>query len=221
MSESPHTLVVAPTRAEHQVIGRALSSELLNGQVHIGLLGVGPERATTFCQRLDEQRWRGRLVLAGWAGGLLPHLRPGSVVLARAALSPTGPRCPCSVLPCSGAVAGDILTVDRALYTPGEKTRATQSGAVAVEMEAYPLARWAQAHDLPFYHGRVILDAADESLPDLSGIFAEDDRIRSLELLRQLGRRPKLAWELASLAWRLQRLSPLLAGLARQLAVPR
>ncbi len=52
--------------------------------------------------------------------------------------------------------------------TPQAKRDAQRSGALAVEMEAYPLAAWAAAHRLLFIHARVILDAVDESLPDLA-----------------------------------------------------
>jgi nucleoside phosphorylase len=209
-------IMVAPTREEWRVLRRALAPELAAGKLRLEECGVGPENAAALCRRLEDEGWRGSLFLAGWAGGLSADLAAGSVVLARSALSLDGPPHACQQRHLPGARVGDILTVSRALYTPEEKRRATATGALAVEMEAYPIAAWAEAQGLPFIHARVVLDAADERLPDLSHVVDESGRLRWLAL----GRHPSLLLELARLYTRLRRLNPILARLARQLVRP-
>jgi len=209
-------IMVAPTREEWRVLRRALAPELAAGKLRLEECGVGPENAAALCRRLEDEGWRGSLFLAGWAGGLSADLAAGSVVLARSALSLDGPPHACEQRHLPDARVGDILTVSRALYTPEEKRRATATGALAVEMEAYPIAAWAEAQGLPFVHARVVLDAADERLPDLSQVVDESGRLRWLAL----GRHPSLLLELARLYTRLRRLNPILAGLARQLVRP-
>jgi hypothetical protein len=61
---------------------------------------------------------------------------------------------------------GSILTSPRVLVRASEKRAAGATGALAVEMEAGPLARWAGRHGVPFVHLRVVLDPVSSSLPD-------------------------------------------------------
>jgi hypothetical protein len=58
-----------------------------------------------------------------------------------------------------------VLTSDRVLASVADKRAGAAMGAVAVEMEAGPLARWAAAHSVPFFHLRVVLDPAASALP--------------------------------------------------------
>lgn len=55
-------------------------------------------------------------------------------------------------------------------------------------MEAYPLAAWASAHDIPFIHGRVILDSAEDDLPGLSSrnLRFISDSLRLIKLIRKV-----------------------------------
>jgi hypothetical protein len=46
-----------------------------------------------------------------------------------------------------------------------QKRAAAASGAVAVEMEAGPLAQWATGRSVPFVHLRVVLDPVESALP--------------------------------------------------------
>jgi len=62
-------------------------------------------------------------------------------------------------------VAGPVLTSERVLITVADKEAGRATGAVAVEMEAGPLARWAADRGLPFVHLRVVLDPATSALP--------------------------------------------------------
>jgi hypothetical protein len=62
-------------------------------------------------------------------------------------------------------VAGPVLTSERVLITVADKEAGRATGAVAVEMEAGPLARWAVDRGLSFVHLRVVLDPATSALP--------------------------------------------------------
>jgi nucleoside phosphorylase len=163
------------------------------------------------------------LALIGWAGGLRPDLAPGDIVLASHALDEQGEPVPCTVLDLPGAEIGALLTVSAPLMTAQAK-RAARSGVtfanepLAVEMEAYPLALWAWQHQVPFCHARVILDAADEALPDLADTLDAMGRIRPGCLAQRLLRRPWLSVPLLRLGVRTWRLGPVLTRVARDVA---
>ena len=122
------------------------------------------------------------VVLIGWAGGLVAGLKAGDVVCANRAIMQGQPDLFIHAIPvkddafhvgnsasyvgyCKSFHFGAILTTSMALVTTAEKLAAQESGAIAVEMEAYPIAAWAQVHGILFSHVRVVLDAWDEPLP--------------------------------------------------------
>ena len=217
---SKSLLVVAPTSSEYACVRAALRDLDVEG-LEVIACGMGPAFATALCRRLDERtHFLQGLALIGWAGGLHPGLAPGDVVLADAALDGQGGRVPCTPVPGTaerlpGARVGALLTAPTVLSTPQAKRAAWQCGALAVEMEAYPLAAWAQAHDLPFVHARAILDAAGEAVPDLSGALDPLGRARPGRLARRLLLRPGLAITAARLMWRVRTLEPNLGRVAR------
>ncbi|MBI5210562.1 MAG: hypothetical protein HY927_11385 [Elusimicrobia bacterium] len=108
------------------------------------------------------------VISTGLAGALTPELRTGDIVadLRGDALSLAGAAQACSdglgLRLCLGKVA-HAATV---LATPEQKAALARAAeACAVDMESEPLRRWASEHGWPFLSLRVILDAADESLP--------------------------------------------------------
>jgi hypothetical protein len=132
------------------------------------------------------------LWLAGWCGGLREELRVGDLVLADATLCdrPAGTvridhPPPAALVEWLDAWVGShtshlivapMFTSPRVLARAAEKRAAAATGAVAVEMEAAPLARWAAARNVPFYHLRVVLDPAEPDRPpeDLHGEGEEE-----------------------------------------------
>jgi adenosylhomocysteine nucleosidase len=209
-------LLIAPTEAEYRTVEACLRDLLAAGGLELTTCGIGPERSAAFCRSLETRAHRPKaLVLVGVAGGLDPLLKVGDAVLASAALGEDGRRAACSIIPLPGAAVGPMLTVRRALCTPGEKAAARDTGALAVEMEAYPLAAWAAERGLPFVHARVILDPFDESLPDLGDVLDEYGRAAPAELLRHLVAHPAQAASLIRLLRRMQAVSPALGRLAR------
>ncbi len=216
--------------------GAALRRWLAGRRVLCRQCGMGENQAAAFCQKLDTQLISS-VTLVGWAGGLVPELGAGAVVCADAAVREGQPTLACQVLSLAGSRVGPVLTVPKALFSPAEKRRAhavsgalppaggddtlpgtsiqgwcgaPEGAALAVEMEAYPIARWAQQRGIPFYHVRMILDTVDEALPTVGGDEA---------LLKQVARMPGLMVELWRLSRRVRALNPRLAALAVEIAM--
>ena len=210
----PGVFIVAPTTYEFNAVNQGLGSYLQGGEYRLLQCGMGEEQSSAFCARLDGLSIT-RLVLVGWAGGLSHDLKVGDLLYADRALHAGQPSMPCA-LPGTTLRCGPILTVHAALMTPGEKQAALESGALAVEMEAYPLAAWASRHGIPFLHGRVISDTCDETLPDVE--MDTKGRPLPIALLKRLARHPAMLGELARFGRRIQALNPLLVKLAISLA---
>jgi nucleoside phosphorylase len=170
---------------------------------------MGVNEARRFCTRgLAEPA--SCVALIGWAGGLARDLAVGDVVSADAALMESCPRLSIQALDLPGARTGAVLTSARALASAAEKRSAGETcGAIAVEMEAYPLAAWAHEQGIPFYHVRIIMDTWDEELPELQGA----------SLWGKARRLPRLWW----MVRRIRALDPMLARLAAQViqAIPK
>jgi nucleoside phosphorylase len=213
-------LLITPTRTEYRAVEASLHELLAAGGLELVTCGIGPERAAAFCRQLEMRaRLPVALALLGVAGGLDPALAVGAAVLGSAALDEDGRRAPCTVIPLPRAAVGSMLTVRRALYTPVEKAAGRATGALAVEMEAYPLAAWAAERGLPFVHARVILDPFDEALPDLGGMLDEFGGARPAKLLRHLLAHPSHAVAMVRLLRQTQVVAPALGRLARMVLV--
>ena len=182
-------MLIAPTHHESRAVLKALPDARpapgwdvpawRAGELSIVEAGMGPEKTAAILPHLDtlsvEALW-----LFGWCGGLSPELDVGDLVLAEATvlldaseahIDHPPPDALQELLRClSGElnlrlVVGPVLTSDRVLASVGDKQAGAAMGAVAVEMEAGPLARWAAAHGVPFFHLRVVLDPAALALP--------------------------------------------------------
>ena len=211
-------LLITPTQAEYRAVEAALRDLLAAGRPELIMFGMGPDCASTLCRQLEARaRLPEALALLGVAGGLDPELAAGDAVIASTALDAAGRQAPCTLIGLSGAVIGPMLTVSRALYTPAEKAAGRDTGALAVEMEAYPLAAWASERGLPFVHARVILDPVDEALPDLGDVLDEWGRVRPVGLLRRLLAHPSHAAAMVRLQRRSRTIAPALGRLAQAL----
>jgi hypothetical protein len=132
----------------------------------------------------------------------------------------------CLALPLPGTARvhrGPVLTADHVVAAPAAKRTAAACGALAVEMEAYPLAAWAAQRAVPFVHGRVILDTVEDALPALDGVLDGYGRPQIRPLLGALAGRPALLGEFTLLALRLRGVNRRLAELAEAVvaALPR
>ncbi len=185
-------ILITPTRRESQTVLRSLPGAALDPGWDVpawrtdNLLlvepGMGPELTAALLPRiepLDPQAvW-----LFGWCGGLTPELGLGDLVLADATIFSNradGPTARLPHPPPAPLVAqvrhhaeelgrriavGPVLTSDKVLASVEQKRAGAAAGAVAVEMEAGPLARWAVARGVLFVHLRVVLDPLTSPLP--------------------------------------------------------
>ena len=176
--------LVTPTTFEAAALKPAIETWQVTGSMRPIVSGVGITKAAAVCKTLENGPGFEWLVLLGWAGGLDPELRIGSRVIADQALLAGKPSLPCHPLTLPETKVGPILTVANALYTREDKRKARLTEALAVEMEAYPLAAWAQEKGIPFIHARVILDTADEELPKLGDALTPDSDLSLGRLLR-------------------------------------
>jgi nucleoside phosphorylase len=215
-AKTKRLILITPTISEQSAVQPFVAGLAAKGVLEMAVCGIGPECAAALCGRLDERgTLPSSLALVGVAGGLDPTLAAGDRVLASAALYEDGRRAPCTILSLPGAAVGPMLTVSRALYTPAEKAAGRDTGALAVEMEAYPLAAWASERGLPFIHARVILDPAAATLPDLRDVLDSYGRTRPAGLLRRLLTHPSEAGALIRFMRQSQAIASTLGRLAQ------
>ncbi len=120
------------------------------------------------------------LISFGIAGALTGNLRPGDIVLADSVRSSNGQSISTSAAPnetLSNAAnaeglalaVGPILGVEHVIAHPSQKHHLfEQTGALAVDMESYAVARVAQEYGIPFAVLRAIADPADLSIPEFA-----------------------------------------------------
>jgi nucleoside phosphorylase len=209
-----------PTAGEYRVVEAVVQSCRL--PVELRMCGMGPRRAAAICAEFERDARPRGLALLGWAGGLRDHLAVGDIVIADRALSAgrSAVNCLAPALPGLARVhRGPVLTAGHVIAAPVAKRSAATCGALAVEMEAYPLAAWAAQHETLFVHGRVILDTVDDALPELGGVLDGYGHLQIRPLLGALARRPALLGEFTRMVLRLRGVNRRLAELAEAVAV--
>jgi nucleoside phosphorylase len=197
--------LIMPTAGEYRVVEAVARTRRL--PVTLRMCGIGPRRAAAICAEFERGSRPSGLALLGWAGGLRDDMAVGDIVIADWALT-TGRsdvNCLAPALPGTARVhRGPVLTAGHFVAAPATKRAAAACGALAVEMEAYPLAAWAAQHEVPFVHGRVILDTVEDALPELDGVLDGYGRLQIRPLFGALARRPALLGEFTRLALRLR-----------------
>jgi len=176
--QSAPILVLVALERELRSVARALSAGprdravrgRLGGAVVVArAVGVG-EGGRRFLAE-DEPR----LVLScGFAGALDPSLAPGDLVLATQIRGPggdnlVGPEQPrrlaAAALGDLRSVQGGVLCTQAVAATVAEKRALAASGAIAVDMESYSVARAAQEAGIPWLSLRAIVDPLASPLP--------------------------------------------------------
>ena len=163
--------------------------------------GIGPNRGRLAAQTLLA---KGATALVSWgcAGGLLPGLSPGSLILPERILAadqsvyPVDPpwhermssRLKGYVDPHGGVLAESTMVLTSSLEKAALLRR---TGAVAADMESASIARVAKEAGIPFMAIRAITDGAEMDLCR-SALDSIDEfgRIRPLKLLSGLARHP-------------------------------
>jgi adenosylhomocysteine nucleosidase len=187
MTDEAKTLTKKP-------LGIGQTIEVREG-VLVHLSGVGRKRAARAAQSLLN---RGATALLSWgtAGGLVPGLAPGSLVLPKAVMGsdlslfqvdPSWHERLRSRL--EGRIdlrSEALIESPTVLMTPEEKRAlAYRTGAVAVDMESAAVAVAADQAGLPFVALRVVSDSLDQTLP--SCVLSAYDTSGHLKMRRLLG----------------------------------
>jgi adenosylhomocysteine nucleosidase len=159
------------------VVGLAFEARIAAGPgVHVICSGDGRNLAAKLTAAIAEARTRvlgcPGIISFGVAGGLAPHLAPGTCVVGSAVIAGTD-HMPISrewsqkllhTIP--GAVSGMLLGVPAPIANPDEKRALYhKTGAIAVDMESHIVAAVGLAHELPVAAIRVITDPAKRALP--------------------------------------------------------
>ena len=185
--------------------------------------GPGPDRArATASQALA----RGAVALVSWglAGGLVPAVAPGDVVIPERVVSDRGIWLTDSrwlgALHAALAArftlhSGALASVDRVLESPASKALAARSmGAVAVDTESAAIAAVAADAGVPFAVVRVVADGCDDALPAHVEQWIDAAGERRLAPLARAALAPA-QWPGL---WRLARRSRIATGTLRELA---
>lgn len=180
------TLVVTALRTERAALSGHVAGATL------ARTGMGPDRARgwSVAGAGDPSRLAGA-VIAGLAGGLVPELRAGDVVVAtelvdvQGRLALPGARELAARLRQAGHPVhlGTITASPHVVSSPAERTQLAATGAIAVDMESAVLARALVAR-VPVSVVRVIVDTPATPLMRLRTIPAG---ITSLRRLRAIG----------------------------------
>jgi adenosylhomocysteine nucleosidase len=178
--------------------------------------GGTPEGAADAAFQLVEQG-ANALVSFGFAGGLDPALRPGSLIIPSSILSEGHLYAAESTLADRfGGLTGHRLVAGTLAATDATAKRQlhAETRAHAIDLESGSVARVALAHGLPFVVVRAISDAADRDLPPAALLAI--DRWGRIDLTRVLGsllRQPKQLPALLRLASDAARARRVLVGL--------
>jgi adenosylhomocysteine nucleosidase len=164
--------------------------------------GASARRAAEHARALAAEGCLG-LVSFGVAGGLIPGLPAGALVLPPAVIAPDGARFETdggwrervgqAVVRAVPIRIGDLAGTDRAAITGAAKTRLRETtGAVAADMESHAVARVAADLGLPFLAVRAVADPWHREVPPwVMTAIGADGRIRHGRILRQAARTPR------------------------------
>jgi adenosylhomocysteine nucleosidase len=173
--------------------------------------GMGQQRAEASAQVLLARYPVVAVLSIGFSGALEGELGVGDLVLASELAAISGPggqgieparyeANPDLLATASGALkstslrvlSGPTVTAPDIISTPeGKQALGRQTGALAVDMESYWLAKMASERGLPFLALRAISDAQEDRLPPLQQILGADGEPRARPLAAYLIREPR------------------------------
>lgn len=173
--------------------------------------GAGPQVVSTM-RRYRPQLQGSMLVLLGYGGALLPYLEPGVLVMCKEVRRHGSPplHAPAAShklqnflmrkqLPVQGGVS---YTVDSILSDRRQKYLLADKGGTVVDMENYLAAQEASRMGLSLVCLRLILDRADEALPDLMDTLTRQGKVSLTATLGHLCRSPQDMLPMVRIGWR-------------------
>jgi adenosylhomocysteine nucleosidase len=160
------------------------------------ITGMGPGNARRQLDQFFANSRPGRVITAGFAGGLNPALPAGCVLFD--ADGGTGLAAP---LEAAGALRGTFHCAEKVAITAAEKSALrSATRADAVEMESGVIRALCQSHGVPSATVRVILDRATEDLPlDFNRLTGPDGNVRPMAVLVEVLKKPWLVGRLLRL----------------------
>lgn len=171
------------------------------------------------------------LISFGLAGGLEPCLRPGDLLLSTQVITPErrwqmAPEFRDRMLKFArelGAVDGAVFSSATIIASPQEKSRTwRETGALAVDMESFIVARAAHSMGIPFLVMRAIADPAAQELPPVAWeSFSSEQGVLFRSLVTALPARPRQIPAVCALALQACRGLYSLSLAARTLAAAR
>lgn len=176
-------------------------------QAVVSFAGIGTRRATLAAAAAISLGPVSRIISAGWAGGLEPVMRAGTVFRASCVIEETtgeafdpedggkaeGP--PGTHTP--GAI---LVTVDRVISSEEKLRLRAKFSASLVDMEASAVGRFAKNHGVSFLAIKAVSDEYDLDIPDLQRFVAADGQFRQSAFALYAALRPGLWKPVARMA---------------------
>ena len=189
--------------------------------------GPGGERARRATAAMLDAHSPGWIVSTGFCGALNPTLQIGQIVVSNEVVNTTGDSLKIDLGmtsdPSRGLHVGRTLTVDRMVRTVTEKQNlAEMTGAIAVDMESFAIAKLCHERKTRFMAVRAVSDDLTADLPsEVLSLVGETGSVRVGAVIGALWKRPGSYKDL----WRLrenailasERLASFLDGVVRQL----
>ena len=204
--------IVTALAPEAAIVRRAAASPPDNITASIVILsGPGPDRAQHAARELVDEGSTA-LLSFGVAGGLDPALRPGDIVVADRVIGPDrsifhadagwSDRLRRTGRDRIGMKLGNIAGVDQPLRNAREKAALfATTGAVALDMESFGVARIAHEANLDFLAVRAIADPASRTVPAAAiRAMGPDGRTHPLKALLALLANPSEIGDFVKLA---------------------
>jgi len=151
--------------------GNGKCPESIHGQIHgrsvaVFHTGVGERSCRARIESILRDSQFRYLISTGFAGALDHELKVGDLVVSDNLSSPELLHSPHLDLAANRFAVGKLKTVPKIISSEAERAQwATESGALAIDMETEFIAEACAAHKIPLLSLRVISDTAAEPLP--------------------------------------------------------
>jgi adenosylhomocysteine nucleosidase len=166
---------------------RAFRSQVVDKQVTVLITGMGKENAEKAIRQALASQNPALVLTCGFAGGLNPELRSGTVLFDADASANLD-----AALRNAGARPAKFLCSDRVATTIAEKKALyVATGADAVEMESAIIRAFCAQKAIASVTVRVVLDSADEDLPlDFNLLMTPEKKLSPMKLAAAILKSP-------------------------------